>query len=709
MKNIFELGKKLRENYHKEYERSIEKKEEFFSEQAKSILSFSKGFTKTMQVEESPVRITWFEDGEINACYNAVDRHAEATPQKTALIYENDAGETSSLTYAELQTETVRYANYLIQKGVKKGDTVCVYMPMEPSSLVVCLACARIGAAHTVVFGGFSSDSLSLRIDDSDAVWLFTIDAVHRGGKEISYLENVNSTLDALLESGNTSLKGVFVQNRDPELRKTEVLSQIAGKTTVDLKSEIDFARADMNTPVECVPVPSEHILFHLYTSGSTGKPKGVSHSTAGYLLYAALTTLVCFDIREEDVFFCTAELGWITGHTYVMYGPLALGITTVVYGSTPVYPDAYRLFKSIEKHGATHFYTAPTVVRLLQKSLPTSLVRPKDINESTDDLTPAVDHVPDSPASMRSIFTRGITGVFNRENYAKELPEDSPLHRIDLSSLRVLGSVGEPINKSAYIWLSMFFGDGKLPVVDTYWQTEAGGVMLSPMIGVSDPKPECASFPFFGMQPVVSKKEAEGVEEEESGRNGILFFRGFWPGIARTIVKNHDRYEKAYFPHAGHFYTGDEVCRDTEGYFWIRGRVDDVINVSGHRLSTAEIESAVCSVKEIAEAAALGKEDEVTGQSICIFVVKRTPIEDEVLFPLVKQALRKKIGAVISPKTIISCTELPKTSTGKMMRRVLRKLMEGQEIGDISTCVNPDCIRQLCEVLVKSPSGSVQ
>jgi len=702
MKNIFEHGKNLRRNYQTEYKRSIEEKEAFFSEQARALLSFSKDFTKVMCVQSDPVKIKWFEDAELNVCYNAVDRHAEKTPDKVAILFENDSENTTSLTYSQLRTEIVRFSNYLIKSGVKKGDTVCLYMPMEPHSLIACLACARIGAPHTVVFGGFSSESLALRIEDSNAVWLISADTVQRGGKSIDYLQNVAMAVSSLSERPANSLKGVLLCNRTrhEELRMNKQITAMEGSVRLDILTEIDFSSEEMNRPVKCVEVPAEHVLFHLYTSGSTGKPKGVSHSSAGYLLYTALTTLVCFDIEENDVFFCTAELGWITGHSYVMYGPLTLGITTVVFGGVPVYPDPYRLFRSVERTKATHLYTAPTVIRLLQKSLPNLIVRPLDASESRDDLTPAVDHVPDSPASLRSIFSNGATDAFNRENYRKEIARDSPLPKIGLKSLRVLGSVGEPINKGAYIWFSMFFGDGRLPLIDTYWQTEAGGVMLSPLIGVTKPKPECASFPFFGMQPLVIKKDEKNVVEIGADQNGLLVFREFWPGIARTIVKNHERYEKAYFPYKNHFYTGDEVSKDAEGYFWIRGRVDDVINVSGHRLSTAEIESAVCSIEGIAEAIALGEEDEVTGQAICIFVVKNAKITDEILLPQIKQTLRKKIGAVIVPKRIISCPELPKTSSGKMMRRILRNILEGQEIGDISTCINPDSIAFAKQVL---------
>lgn len=699
MGNVFEHGKTLRMNYEKEHKRSIERKEEFFAEQARALLSFSKDFTKTYTVDKEKPKITWFEDGEINACYNAVDRHAEASPDKVAIIYEDDSEKVTKITYKELLDQVIIFASYLKSRGIEQGQTVCIYMPMEPNALIGALACARLGAAHTIVFGGFSAESLSLRIEDSDAVWLITSDIVKRGGKIIDYLTNVQNAVEILSSNKNTSLKGLLIC--DIETIKPERRKKLATFIEVDALSDIK-EKHKKDTVVECVPVPAENVLFHLYTSGSTGRPKGLSHSTAGYLLYAALTTLVCFDIQESDIFFCTAEMGWITGHSYVLYGPLTLGITTVVFGGIPTHPDPYRLFRSVERFKATHLYTAPTVIRLLQKSLPNCLVRAYDKNESQDRLMPAVDHIPNSPASTRSIFSSGITDAFDRKRYYKEHPTDSPLSKIDLSSLRVLGSVGEPINKGAYVWFSMYFGGGTVPIVDTYWQTEAGGVMLCPLIGVSEYRPECASFPFFGMDPIVINRNTDQsmfttdfgtFPTEAISDTGILLFKDFWPGIARTIVKNHERYKHAYFSYSGYFYTGDEVFRDKDGYFWIKGRIDDVINVSGHRLSTAEIESAVCSIEGVSESAALGEEDEVTGQGVVIFIVKSKKLDDKILLPLIKQVLRKKIGPVVSPKRIISCPELPKTSTGKMMRRVLRKILEGEEVGDISTCINPESI----------------
>lgn len=789
MQDIFKRGKDLRQRYYEEHKRSIEDKEEFFAEQARALLSFSKDFSETHvhSGDGQPLSMQWFRDGEINACYNAVDRHAEKTPDKPAIIYESDSGESITLTYAQLLKRITEFSNYLLRSGVKKGDSVCLYMPMETDLLAASLACARIGAAHCVVFGGFSSESLALRMEDSGAVVLITTDTARRGGKPLNYLGNVAEAIEILHSGskGSPSLQRVLLLDKggdgkggdgkgqdgkdegdkdetaskqtasdgtltkettsdetltkqtltketipnepatrtttpnetlnnstltnphpnpvtptNPTLTTNQHLKRIEELVRVDVQSSIDWSSLQDHVP--CVSLPAEHVLFHLYTSGSTGRPKGVSHSTAGYLLYAALTTLVCFDVEANDVFLCTAELGWITGHSYVMYGPLTLGITTVVFGSIPVFPDPFRLFRVVEKYRATHLYTAPTVIRLLQKSLPDHRVCPKDPSESRDDLTPAVDHVPDSPASTRSIFTHGVTPAFERQGYEKKLPIGSPLRNIDLSSLRVLGSVGEPINKGAYIWFALFFGNGNLPVIDTYWQTEAGGVMISPLIGVTTPKPECAGLPFFGMQPLIVKKSTDEIMSEPSGINGLLLFKGCWPGIARTLVNDHQRYEQAYFPRPGYFHTGDEAAQDEQGYFWIRGRIDDVINVSGHRLSTAEIESAVCSVQGVQEAAALGQEDEVTGQSICIFIVKSEGIEEEEVFQKIKQAIRKKIGAVVSPKRIIACSELPKTSTGKMMRRVLRKILEGREVGDVSTCINPEAIDLARESLAR-------
>ncbi|KAH9387180.1 acetyl-CoA synthetase [Nematocida major] len=688
MKNIYAHGKSLRENYKSNHKRSLEEKDAFFSEQARALLSFSKDFSKASFTDTERAEIRWFEDGEINACYNAVDRHAESTPDKVAIIHEDDSETLTKITYADLLERVLVFANYLSQNGLKTGDTVCIYMPMEPNALVAALACARLGLPHTVVFGGFSAESLALRMEDSDAVWLITADTAKRAGKTIDYITNVSDAMQILSAGENKALRGMLICNR--EEMPADKITQLAAF----VQNVHTFSSLQKNSGfIPCVPVPSESVLFHLYTSGSTGRPKGLSHSTAGYLLYAALTTLVCFDVQENDVFFCTAELGWITGHSYVMYGPLTLGITTVVFSGVPTHPDPLRLFRAVERVKATHLYTAPTVVRLLQKSLPDFLVRPYDASESRDDLTPAVDHVPNSPVSSRSIFSTGGNDNFKRERYFREYAPGTEYDRLDLSSLRVLGSVGEPINKGAYVWFSMYFGDGKLPVVDTYWQTEAGGVMLCPVIGVSEYRPESASFPFFGMCPKICRKESTEVEEVPAGEMGVLLFCGFWPGIARTIVKNHERFKSAYLQYEGHFYTGDEAVVDQSGYFWIRGRIDDVINVSGHRLSTAEIESAVCSIEGISEAAALGEEDEVTGQGVTIFVVKAQDVPDEVIFPQIRQVLRKKIGPVVAPKRMFACPELPKTSTGKMMRRVLRKILEGEDVGDISTCINPGSI----------------
>lgn len=687
MGDLSERGKQLRRDYEKEYKRSVEEKEEFFAEQARALLTFSKDFARVQEVNEDEGRVRWFQGGMLNACYNAVDRHAEKHPDKPAIIFESDSGESKVLTYKALLAEVVKYANYIKSKGLVQGDTVAVYMPMIPEALIACLACARLGVAHTVVFGGFSADSLALRIEDSRAKLLVTVDYAERGGKALNYLENVHSALEILDRTPGHSMKNVLIVNRKEEeaLRKEEALKKIVKTIEIDLLTET----AMDSTFLPCVEVDAENVLFHLYTSGSTGKPKGLSHSTAGYLLYAALTSLVCFDIKEDDVFFCTADLGWITGHTYVMYGPLALGITTVVFGSVPTHPDPLRLFRAVEKHRASHLYTAPTVIRLLQQTNPEYTVARKDGKDEKDG----------KKRGIWAMFSKNKSDVFRADKYMKVYPEDSPLRKMDLSSLRVLGSVGEPINRGAYIWFSMFFGDGRCPVVDTYWQTEAGGVMISPLPDVTKPKPESACFPFFGMSPVIMKKDVrdgEEVVEEKSGENGILLFKGYWPGIARTIVGNHRRYIGAYFKHRGYFYTGDEACRESDGYFWVRGRVDDVINVSGHRLSTAEIESAVCSTEGVAEAAALGEEDELTGQSICLFVVHRaTETDTDELQQRIRATLRKRIGAVVSPKRIVICPELPKTSTGKMMRRVLRKLLEGQDIGDISTCMNPDSIAQ--------------
>lgn len=620
----------------REYERmygdSIANREVFWASQARSLLKWDKMFTKVHNggFESSK----WFEDGMLNACYNCVDRHAASSPDKVAIIYDGNDGESVHYTFRDVLDEVIRISTILKNEGLEKGDTVAIYMAMSPHAVFSALACARLGLVHNAIFGGFSADSVSLRLDDSNAKFLIVQDVVERQASTINFLEN---TKIALLE------RPIPVLVFDTALDETRILSELEGvRGRVLVWSKV---MRKENEFIPCVPVNAEDRLFYLYTSGSTGKPKGIIHTTGGYLLYATLTSRVCFDLRENDVFACTADIGWITGHTYVIYGPLSNGVTTVVFGGTPFYPSYYRLFKMVEKHRITQLYTAPTVIRTLRKHFST---------------TPLV-------------------------------------HSHDLTSLRILGSVGEPINKEAYLWFTKSFNG--CPVVDTYWQTESGGVLIAPIPYVVDGKPECACLPFLGQEVVIagSSSTSDCVVEAKPYELGHVLFKSSWPGITRGILGDAERFRKGYFCYNGFYFTGDEGYRDSDGYVWVRGRADDVINVSGHRISTAEVESAACTDPYIAEAAVVAEDDEITGQALCFFVVLKDgkALSEEARISL-RTTLRSKIGRFINAKSIYICEGIPKTATGKIMRRVLRNILVGDAPGDVSTCTNVDVIEDL-------------
>ncbi|KAF7684718.1 Acetyl-coenzyme A synthetase [Astathelohania contejeani] len=644
-----------RSEYEHLYEESIENPIEFWDKMAKQYLYWIKPYT-----EIHPTPFTWFDDGILNACYNCLDRHLDS--DKPALIYNGDSGDTRCFTYPQVLNEVCKLSNFFIKQGLKKGDCVAIYMPMSSEAIFTMLACARLGITHTVVFGGFSSESLALRVQDSGASWIVSVDYAERGSKKIEFLKNVMQAVDDL----NSNLKGVLIFDSVPH--------ELNSKVPIYLWSK------QIHKPefVSCVPVESEHPLFYLYTSGSTGKPKGIIHSTAGYLLYAALTTKYCFDVKKEDIFGCTADVGWITGHTYVLYGPMMLGITTVIFGGLPTYPTPFRLFDVIEKCGITQFYTAPTLIRLLMKDL-------KNLNLE----------------------------------YAKNKTK----------SLRVIGSVGEPINKEAYNWFKYYFGNNKLPLVDTYWQTESGGVLICPVPGVINGDAECAGIPFLGIKPVVLKGTikmqdmgvdnssvvesdcssipgsekscvVENTHMASDDELGAIVIEGMWPGMARGILNDEKRFKEAYFnKFPGFYYTGDEGYCDKNGHFWIRGRADDVLNVSGHRLSTAEIESACCG-ENIVEVAVVGIPDEITGEAIVVFAVAHGNKPQLELEHGIRQALRKCIGPIVHPKVIYIVDELPKTRTGKIMRRVLRSTLMNDPIGDVSTCLNVNAIQKINTVI---------
>ncbi|AFN82961.1 acetylcoenzyme A synthetase [Encephalitozoon romaleae SJ-2008] len=621
--------------YEKLYRKSVEDKEGFWGEQAKALLKWDKIFNEVYNNNFESSK--WFDGGMLNACYNCVDRHAACDPDKVAIIYDGNDGESVRYTFKDVLDEVIRISAVLKEQGLEKGDTVAMYMAMSPYAVFSALACARLGLVHNAIFGGFSPSSVALRLDDSDARLLIVQDVVVRQDSTINFLENTRKAL----ESRPTPVL-VF----DTLLNEEKILNELDGiKSKVLVWSKVMKKK---NEFIPCVPVNSEDRLFYLYTSGSTGRPKGIIHTTGGYMVYATLTSKICFDLQKDDVFACTADIGWITGHTYVIYGPLSNGITTVVFGGTPFYPSYLRLFKMVEKHRITQLYTAPTVIRTLRKYFSTTPLN----------------------------------------------------HRYNLTSLRILGSVGEPINKQAYLWFSENFNG--CPVVDTYWQTESGGILIAPIPYTVERKPECACLPFLGLEVVIASSDSKDghVIEAKDYELGRILFKGSWPGIARGILGDAERFKKGYFPYKGFYFTGDEGYKDSSGHVWVRGRADDVINVSGHRISTAEVESAACMDPHVAEAAAVAESDEITGQALCFFVVlKDRKVSKEKVKTSLRVTLRNRIGKFVNAKNIYFCEGIPKTATGKIMRRVLKSILAGDTPGDVSTCTNVDVIQDLKEI----------
>ncbi|WP_374369946.1 acetate--CoA ligase [Tabrizicola sp.] len=621
------------ESYAKRYAASVEDPEAFWGEEGLR-LDWIKPYTrvKNTSFAMGNVSIKWFEDGHLNVSANCIDRHMLTRADQTAIIWEPDDPKTPAkhISYRELLEQTCRLANVMKAHGVQKGDRVVLYMPMIPEAAYAMLACTRIGAIHSIVFGGFSPDALANRVNDSDAKVVITADWAPRAGKKTGLKDNTDK---ALLHCSD-DVKVLVVK------RTGDQTSWVQGR---DFDLTAEMAEARPYCPY--VEVGAEDPMFILYTSGSTGKPKGVVHTTGGYLVFAAMTQQLTFDYHDGDVFWCTADVGWVTGHSYIVYGPLANGATTVMFEGVPTFPDAGRFWEVCAKHKVTQFYTAPTAIRSLM----------------------------------------GLG------------PEWVEKH--DLSSLKVLGSVGEPINPEAWAWYDTHVGKGKLPIVDTFWQTETGGHMLTPLPGAIPTKPGSATKPFFGVKPEVLDA-ATGKVQTETETEGVLCFADSWPGQMRTVWGDHKRFEETYFSqYKGYYFTGDGCRRDADGYYWITGRVDDVINVSGHRMGTAEVESALVAHEAVAEAAVVGYPHDIKGQGIYAYVTLMKGVEPtEDLRKKLEGWVRNEIGPIAKPDLIQWAPGLPKTRSGKIMRRILRKIAENDfgALGDTSTLADPSVVDDL-------------
>ena len=619
------------DRYDEIYKRSIEDPENFWAETAQRI-HWIKPWDTVRNFDFVQGRIEWFSGGKLNACYNCIDRHIEnGHGDETAIIWEgNDPNQSRKFSYSELLKDVSQFANALKSMGVEKGDRVCLYMQMIPELAVAVLACARIGAVHSVVFGAFSSDSLRDRINDSECKILVTQDTGVRGTKQtIPMKVNADNAVAAT-----------------PSIDHVVVVRRTGEPIEMDTNRDIWWHEAVSGVEANCEPevMDSEDPLFILYTSGSTGKPKGVLHTTGGYLTYASFTHEMVFDYKPGDIYWCTADLGWITGHSYIVYGPLANRATTVMFEGVPNYPDFGRFWDVVDKHKVNQFYTAPTALRALMKE--------------------------------------GNDWVTSR----------------DLSSLRLLGTVGEPIKEPEWTWYHEIVGKGKCPIVDTWWQTETGGILITPLPGATPTKPGSATFPFFGVEPVLMTED--GREIEGNDVSGLLAIKSSWPGQMRTIYGDHDRFLDVYFSQfPGYYFTGDGAKRDKEGYYWITGRVDDVLNVSGHRIGTAEVEGAVGKAKGVAEAAVVGFSHDIKGQGIYAFVTLMTGMDpsDEIHADILA-SVTKEIGPHAKPDEIQFTPALPKTRSGKIMRRILRNIAEGDldNMGDISTLADPTVVESL-------------
>ncbi len=619
-------------SYETKYNESIDNNEKFWADEGKRIHWF-KPYTKIKEVIYSTkkVSIKWFYDGTTNVSYNCIDRHLPKRAKQTAIIFEgDDPKESKKITYQELSDEVCKLANGLKKIGIKKGDRVTIYMPMVPEGVYAMLACTRIGAIHSVVFGGFSPDSIVNRILDCKSEFVITADEGLRGQKVIPLKKNIDEAL-----------------KKCPAVKKCIVLKRTGGNVPFDSKRDVWYHELTSKMSTTCKPeeMNAEDPLFILYTSGSTGKPKGVLHTTGGYLVYASMTHQYIFDYKDGDIYWCTADIGWVTGHSYIVYGPLSNGATTLVFEGVPSYPDASRFWQVIDKHKVNIFYTAPTALRALMRE------------------------------------------------------GDAMVKKTSRKSLKLLGSVGEPINPEAWIWYHKVVGDSRCPIVDTWWQTETGGILISPQPGAVDLKPGSATKPFYGIVPVIVDEKGKELDGSCEGR---LCMKESWPGQMRTVYGDHQRFIDTYFSqHDGKYFTGDGCKRDEDGYYWITGRVDDVIIVSGHNLGTAEIESAFVAHPKVAEAAVVGYPHNIKGQGLyCYVTLKIGEVASDALTKELKDLVRKIIGPLATPDLIHFTPGLPKTRSGKIMRRILRKVAENQfeNLGDTSTLADPTVVQSLID-----------
>ena len=619
-------------SYFKMYEESISDPEAFWAEHGKRI-DWMKPFTQVKDVSYGPgdVHIRWFHDGTTNVCHNCVDRHLATKRDDTAIIWEGDEpSDDKHITYGELHEQVSRLGNAMKSAGVRKGDRVTIYMPMIPEAAYAMLACARIGAVHSIVFGGFSPDALAGRILDCRSTFVITADEGIRGGRKIPLKANTDEALEQC-----------------PDVRHVLVVKRTGGDVGWSDGRDLWYHEACDAVSTDCPPeeMNAEDPLFILYTSGSTGKPKGVLHTTGGYLVYASMTHQYVFDYHDGEVYWCTADVGWVTGHSYIVYGPLANGAITLMFEGVPNYPDSSRFWQVCDKHNVSIFYTAPTAVRALMRE------------------------------------------------------GDGPVTKTSRASLRLLGSVGEPINPEAWLWYHKVVGDGRCPIVDTWWQTETGGILITPLPGATPLKPGSATRPFFGIKPTIVDNDGN---PREGAAEGNLCIADSWPGQMRTVYGDHERFVRTYFStYAGRYFTGDGCRRDGDGYYWITGRVDDVINVSGHRMGTAEVESALVAHDKVAESAVVGYPHDIKGQGIYAYVTLVAGAEptEELREELVRW-VRKEIGPIASPDLIQWAPGLPKTRSGKIMRRILRKIAENEydNLGDTSTLADPGVVDDLID-----------